>query len=116
MCSKSIQGDRADILARVIARYLSKYIPGTPTVVPQGMPGGGSITMMNHLYNVAEKDGTSMGIVVGGIYMRHLLDARGIRVLVVDADRPFVLRHLPLSSNSGSPAPPRSGGTSPRCR
>jgi tripartite-type tricarboxylate transporter receptor subunit TctC len=72
-------GSSADILARVIARYLTKYVVGISTVVPQNMPGGGSITMMNHLYNVADRDGTAMGIVVGGIYMRHLLDARGIR-------------------------------------
>lgn len=69
----------ADLLARVIARYLTKYVPGNTNIIPQNMPGGGSITMMNHLYNVAERDGTVMGIVVGGIYMRHLLDARGIR-------------------------------------
>jgi tripartite-type tricarboxylate transporter receptor subunit TctC len=43
------------------------------------MPGAGSITMMNHLYNVAEHDGSAMGIVVGGMYMRHLLGAKGIR-------------------------------------
>jgi tripartite-type tricarboxylate transporter receptor subunit TctC len=72
-------GSSADILARVIARYLPKYVPGTPTVVPQNMPGAGSLTMMNHLYNVAEHDGTAMGIVVGGLYMRHLLGAKGIR-------------------------------------
>jgi tripartite-type tricarboxylate transporter receptor subunit TctC len=48
-------------------------------VVPQNMPGAGSITMMNHLYNVFERDGTAMGIVVGGVYMRHIFDRRGIR-------------------------------------
>jgi tripartite-type tricarboxylate transporter receptor subunit TctC len=72
-------GSSADILARLMARYLSKYVPGDVTVVTQNMPGSGSVVMMNHLYNVAERDGTVMGITVGGIYMRHLFDARGIR-------------------------------------
>jgi len=72
-------GSSADILARVIARYLGKYVPGEPRIVPQNMPGAGSITMMNHLYNVSERDGTAMGIVVGGVYMRHIFDRRGIR-------------------------------------
>jgi tripartite-type tricarboxylate transporter receptor subunit TctC len=72
-------GSSADILARLMARYLSKYVPGGANVVAQNMPGGGSVTMMNHLYNVAERDGTVMGITVGGIYMRHLFDRRGIR-------------------------------------
>jgi tripartite-type tricarboxylate transporter receptor subunit TctC len=72
-------GSSADILARLMSRYLTKYVPGKPTVVPQNMIGAGGITMMNHLYNVAERDGTAMGIVVGGLYMRHLLGAKGIR-------------------------------------
>ncbi|MCC6887228.1 MAG: hypothetical protein IT536_01615 [Hyphomicrobiales bacterium] len=73
-------GSSADILARLMARYLTKYIPGgSANVVPQNMPGGGSVVMMNHLANVAERDGTAMGITVGGIYMRHLFDRRGIR-------------------------------------
>lgn len=72
-------GSSADILARLMARYLSKYVPGDAAVVAQNMPGGGSVIMMNHLYNVAERDGTVMGITVGGIYMRHLFDVRGIR-------------------------------------
>ncbi|MGH6768180.1 MAG: hypothetical protein ACRECO_04060 [Xanthobacteraceae bacterium] len=72
-------GSSADILGRLISRSLSKYVPGSPTIVGQNMPGAGSLTMMNHLYNVAEHDGTAMGIVVGGVYMRHLLGAKGIR-------------------------------------
>lgn len=72
-------GSSADILARIIARYLTQHVPGNTNVIPQNMPGSGSVTMMNHLYNVAERDGTAMGITVGGIYMRHLFDARGIR-------------------------------------
>jgi len=72
-------GSSADILGRVIARYLSKYIAEDATVVPQNMPGAGSVTMMNYLYNVPERDGTTMGIVVGGLYMRHIFDRRGIR-------------------------------------
>src|SRR5262245_55165523 len=44
-------GSSADILGRVIARYLTKHVAGGARVVPQNMPGAGSITMMNHLYN-----------------------------------------------------------------
>jgi tripartite-type tricarboxylate transporter receptor subunit TctC len=72
-------GSGADLLARVMARYLSKSIAGGASVIPQNMPGGGSVVMMNYLYNVAPRDGTAMGMTVGGIYMRHLFDTRGIR-------------------------------------
>jgi putative tricarboxylic transport membrane protein len=72
-------GSSADILARIITRHLTKYIPGDPTIVDQNMPGAGSVIMMNYLYNVAERNGTAMGIVVGGLYMRHLLGTKAIQ-------------------------------------
>jgi tripartite-type tricarboxylate transporter receptor subunit TctC len=55
-------GNGADSYARLIARWISKYIPGNPTVLVQNMPGSGSLTMANFLYNVAAKDGTIFGI------------------------------------------------------
>lgn len=72
-------GSIFDIQARLIAKHLVKYIPGSPSIIAQSMGGGGSVTMMNHLYNVADRDGTAMGMVVGGIYMRHLFGTKGIR-------------------------------------
>lgn len=32
-----------DSYARVLARYIGKYIPGHPTVIVQNMPGAGSL-------------------------------------------------------------------------
>jgi tripartite-type tricarboxylate transporter receptor subunit TctC len=49
--------------ARAFAPYLSAYLPGKPTIVVQNMPGGGGIRAMNHLYSVAPKDGTTIGLV-----------------------------------------------------
>ena len=37
---------------------MGEHIPGNPTVVPQNMPGAGSLKVANYLYNVAPKDGT----------------------------------------------------------
>ena len=50
-----------DSNARVLARYLPKYIPGNPNIVVQNMPGAGSIRATNFIYNVAPKDGTTIG-------------------------------------------------------
>lgn len=55
-------GNGADSYARLIARWFSKYVPGAPAVVVQNMPGSGSLTMTNHLFNVAPKDGSTFGI------------------------------------------------------
>jgi tripartite-type tricarboxylate transporter receptor subunit TctC len=40
---------------------LGKHIPGRPTVIVRNMPGAGGITQMNYIYNVAPRDGTSIG-------------------------------------------------------
>src|SRR5262249_20731041 len=59
----SAAGGGYDTLARTIANYLGKHIPGTPQVIVKNMAGAGGIIATNHLYNVAAKDGT----VVGGV-------------------------------------------------
>lgn len=55
-------GNGSDSYARLVARWFSKHMPGAPTVVVQNMPGSGSLTMTNFLFNVAPKDGTTFGI------------------------------------------------------
>jgi tripartite-type tricarboxylate transporter receptor subunit TctC len=59
----SATGGGYDTLARLVARYLPKHIPGSPTVVIRNMPGAGGITATNHLYTVAARDGTVIGAV-----------------------------------------------------
>jgi tripartite-type tricarboxylate transporter receptor subunit TctC len=54
-------GGGYDLYARLLARYLGHYIPGNPTVVPQSMPGAGSLKALMYLYSVAPKDGTVFG-------------------------------------------------------
>lgn len=47
---------------RMLERHISKYIPGSPTVVMKIMEGGTGLTLANWLYNVGPKDGTAFGI------------------------------------------------------
>jgi tripartite-type tricarboxylate transporter receptor subunit TctC len=54
-------GGGYDVYARLLARYIGKYIPGNPAIVVQNMPGAASLVSANHLYNVAPKDGTVFG-------------------------------------------------------
>ena len=56
-------GGEYDIQARLVARHIGKHIPGNPTVVPQNMTGAGGLRMVNYLYNVAPKDGLSIGMI-----------------------------------------------------
>ena len=62
-----------DLYARVFARHYGKHIPGNPTLVPQNMPGAGSLKLTNFLYGVAPKDGSVIGIVSRGMATDPLL-------------------------------------------
>src|SRR5258708_31551150 len=53
-------GGGYDIYARTLARFMGRHIPGNPRLVPQNMPGAGSLKAANYLYNVAAKDGTAL--------------------------------------------------------
>jgi tripartite-type tricarboxylate transporter receptor subunit TctC len=54
-------GGGYDLYARVLARYLGKYIPGHPGIVPVNMPGAGGLRAANYLYTAAPKDGSVIG-------------------------------------------------------
>lgn len=72
-------GGGYDTYARLLARHLGKHIPGNPTIVPQNMPGAGSLTLANFLYNVAPKDGSVIGTFGRGMAMEPLLSGQGTR-------------------------------------
>jgi tripartite-type tricarboxylate transporter receptor subunit TctC len=48
--------------ARTVARHMPRHIPGNPTIVVVNMPAGTGIAAINHLYNIADKDGTAFGL------------------------------------------------------
>jgi tripartite-type tricarboxylate transporter receptor subunit TctC len=66
-------GGANDAWARALARHMGKHIPGNPTLVPQNMPGAGTLKLANHLYNVAAKDGSVFGLINRGIPLEPLL-------------------------------------------
>ena len=51
-------GGGYDLYARLLSRFLGRYIPGRPTVVVQNMPGAGGLRAANYLYAAAPKDGS----------------------------------------------------------
>ncbi len=55
-------GGGYDVYARAVAKHLGDHVPGNPTIVPQNMPAGGGLGAVNHLYNLADHDGTVIGI------------------------------------------------------
>jgi tripartite-type tricarboxylate transporter receptor subunit TctC len=55
-------GGGFDTTARLAAKHMGKHIPGNPNVIVENMPGAGSLTATNHLYNVARPDGLTIGV------------------------------------------------------
>jgi tripartite-type tricarboxylate transporter receptor subunit TctC len=56
-------GGGYDLYGRLAAEFLSRHIPGNPTIIPENMPGGGSLKAILYLYSVAPQDGTYLGSV-----------------------------------------------------
>src|SRR5947209_1902839 len=68
-------GGGYDIYARVLSRHMGRHIPGNPAIVPQNMPGAGSLRVANFLYNAAPKDGTTLGMIGRGLAVEPLIGA-----------------------------------------
>jgi tripartite-type tricarboxylate transporter receptor subunit TctC len=66
-------GGGYDLTARLVARYIGKYIPGNPSVVVQNMPGAGSMRAANALYVNEPKDGTAFGLIARDMPLLGLL-------------------------------------------
>jgi tripartite-type tricarboxylate transporter receptor subunit TctC len=72
-------GAAYDIAGRLVSKYLARHLPGAPRIVVQYMPGAGSLNLVNHVYNIAAKDGSFIGLVGRGYGVQPLLDDNGVR-------------------------------------
>ena len=56
----SSAGDGTDIYGRLIARHMSRLLPGAPQAVATNVPGANGLVAANQLYNLAPRDGTTI--------------------------------------------------------
>jgi tripartite-type tricarboxylate transporter receptor subunit TctC len=68
------EGGGFDISGRIAAKYISRYIPGNPTVIPQNMPGAAGIRAAEYMYHVAPQDGSVLGITLQFILLNAIID------------------------------------------
>lgn len=66
----SAPGGGFDYFGRTVGKYMVKYIPGNPTLVPQNLPGAGGYTAASKVAVTAPQDGTY----VGGIHPTVIVD------------------------------------------
>ena len=60
-------GGGYDLNTRIFARHFGKSIAGNPSIVVQNMPGASGLALANFIYNVAPKDGTSLGVFAASV-------------------------------------------------
>jgi tripartite-type tricarboxylate transporter receptor subunit TctC len=72
-------GGGYDLWGRTVARHIEKHVPTKTQFVPTNMPGAGSYTAANYIYNVAPKDGTVIGIIARDAALGPLTGATGAR-------------------------------------
>jgi len=68
-----------DRWSRLLARYMGRYIPGNPDFIVQNMPGAGSRIAANYLYNVARRDGLTIGTIQKSLFFDQLIGTKEVR-------------------------------------
>ena len=77
-------GNDYDLGARLLVKYLPKYIPGQPNIIVQNMPQAASIVAANYLYAQAPKDGTAWGVVTQTLAIEEALRSPAVRYKAVE--------------------------------
>jgi tripartite-type tricarboxylate transporter receptor subunit TctC len=77
-------GGGYDTYVRILARHYGHFIPGQPTVVASNMPGAGSLTAANQIYNKTAPDGLSLAMFASSAAMEPLL---GNKAALFDATK-----------------------------
>jgi tripartite-type tricarboxylate transporter receptor subunit TctC len=66
-------GGTYDQYTRLIARHISKHVPGSPTTVVENMPGAGGMILANHLYNRTKPDGLTVGAWASPLVLQQIM-------------------------------------------
>lgn len=81
---RAAPGGNYDVYTRFLGRYITKYIPGNPTVLVVNMPGGGGLKALGYVASVAPKDGTVMTMVTQSFPMEQALGSNKALEKIVD--------------------------------
>jgi len=98
-------GDVYDLYARHFAQYMPKYIPGTPNIIVQNLPGADSMIAANYVYNSVSPDGLTIGAILPELYFDQLVEHHEVKFdwsKFAWLGSPVTSNHL-LYMRSGSP-------------
>ena len=66
-------GGPNDAYGRLLGRYITRHIPGNPSVIVQNMPGASSVIAANFIYGKAPQDGTVLATLINTIPLTKAL-------------------------------------------
>jgi len=66
-------GGSFDLYARVLARYIGRYLPGHPTRIVENMTGAGGLIAANHLYHRVKPDGLTIGAWASPLVLQQIM-------------------------------------------
>lgn len=72
-------GGGYDRAARLISRHMGKYIPGSPEIIVQNMPGAGSVIAANFAAGVAKPDGLTLLMPHNNIYLSQVAGDKEVK-------------------------------------
>ena len=68
-----------DRRARLLSRYMPKYIPGNPNFLVQNMPGASSVIAANYVYNLGKNDGLTLLVPINSLYLDQVVGRKEVR-------------------------------------
>jgi tripartite-type tricarboxylate transporter receptor subunit TctC len=67
-------GGGYDTYGRLVARFLGDFIIGAPKIIVRNMPGGGTRVAAGYVYNVALKDGLTLGLIDQSLVLQQAMN------------------------------------------
>jgi tripartite-type tricarboxylate transporter receptor subunit TctC len=68
-----------DRWARLLSRYMPKYIPGNPNFLVQNMPGASSVIAANYVYNLSKNDGLTLLVPINSLYLDQMVGRKEVK-------------------------------------
>src|SRR6185503_5080291 len=68
-----------DRWARLLSRYMPKYIPGNPNFLVQNMPGASSVIAANYVFNLAKADGLTILVPINSLYLDQIAGRKEVK-------------------------------------
>ena len=68
-----------DRWARLLSRYMPKYLSGNPNFIVQNMPGASSVIAANYVYNLTKAYGLTLLVPINSLYLDQIVGRKEVK-------------------------------------